>query len=66
MAHRFSVKRIADALRLGATYKLASQYAAISYESFNNWMRADEAAKSGAFFQFFHAVKEGEVPCSYT
>jgi len=24
MAHRFSVKRIADALRLGATYKLAS------------------------------------------
>ena len=53
-------KKITDAIRLGATYKLAAQYAGITYETFNNWMNAGRESKSGTFFQFFHAVKEAE------
>jgi hypothetical protein len=53
-------KKITDAIRLGATYKLASQYAAISYDAFNEWMAKGEQAQSGAYCQFRHAVKEAE------
>jgi len=53
-------KKVVDAIGMGATYDLAAQYAGISYDSFNNWMKAGEASKSGAFFEFFNAVKEAE------
>jgi hypothetical protein len=53
-------KKITDAIRLGATYKLASQYAGISYDAFNEWMAKGEQAQTGAYCQFRHAVKEAE------
>src|SRR5687767_4244466 len=36
-------ERICEALRLGATYKLAAMAGGISYETLNNWLRAAEA-----------------------
>jgi hypothetical protein len=53
-------KKITDAIRLGATYKLAAQYAGISYDAFNEWMVKGEQAQTGAYCQFRHAVKEAE------
>ena len=49
-----------QAIKMGTTYELASQYAGISYATFNNWMNQGEAAESGEFFEFFNAIKEAE------
>lgn len=32
-----TVKRITDAIKLGATYKLASAYGGITFQTFNTW-----------------------------
>ena len=53
-------KQICDAIRLGATYKLAAQYGGISYVTFNTWMADGEAADDGDFLEFFNAVKKAE------
>lgn len=52
--------KIVQALTLGATYEHAANFAGISYETFNNWMKRGEAASSGKFLQFFEAVKKAE------
>ena len=46
-------QRIVQALRLGATYLRASQAAGISYDTLNDWMRAD--------LQFSDACKKAEA-----
>lgn len=46
------VKRLTDAIRLGATYELACGYAGISFETFNEWRKAKP--------EFSEAVKEAE------
>lgn len=53
-------KRICEAIEQGATYTLAAQYAGISYDSFNDWMKQGGEAEDGEFCQFFHAVKAAE------
>ena len=53
-------EKIVNAIRLSATYELASSYAGISYATFNNWMKRGSEAKSGEFFEFFNAVKTAE------
>lgn len=53
-------RRIFEALSVGATYQLACQYAGIHYDTFRNWMKRGETAKSGQYFEFFEAVKEAE------
>ena len=53
-------KRITDAIRVGATYELAAQYGGVDYATFNNWMKAGEAAQTGRYFEFFQAVKSSE------
>lgn len=46
------VKRITDAIKLGATYELASNYGGIDYQTFNRWMQS-----KGEFCQ---AIKDAE------
>jgi transposase len=53
-------KKIVDAIRLGAKYKIAAAYGGISYDAFNEWMVKGEQATSGQYSQFRHAVKEAE------
>jgi len=53
-------KKIAEAIRLGATYQAASAAGGISYASFNNWMNKGADAKSGQYFEFFNAIKKAE------
>jgi len=47
-----TVKRITDAIGMGATYELAAGYAGISYETLNTWRQAKP--------QFSEALKEAE------
>lgn len=46
---------------VGGNYKeTAAQAAGIDKGTLYNWLKAGEAAKSGAFFDFFNAVKKAE------
>jgi hypothetical protein len=47
-----TVKKVTDAIRLGATYDLAGSYAGISRETFHVWMRTKP--------EFSDAVKDAE------
>lgn len=47
-----TVKKITDAISMGATYELAAGYAGISYASFNQWRQKK--------VEFFNAVKAAE------
>lgn len=53
-------KRITDAIRVGATYELAAQYGGVSYNTFNEWMKAGEAATSGKNRELYEEVKSAE------
>lgn len=41
----------------GVTFVDAAGAAGIDYATFNNWMKRGEVAKSGIYFEFFHACK---------
>ena len=45
-------ERILEAIRLGSTYELAAYYGGMSYQTFNEWVKAD--------VEFSDAVKEAE------
>jgi hypothetical protein len=45
-------EKIRKAILLGATYALAANYAGVSYDSFNNWMKKGESSNSGEFTIF--------------
>ena len=47
-----TVSKLVQAIKLGATYALASSYAGISHDTFHNWMNTKP--------EFFDAVKEAE------
>jgi transposase len=47
-----TVKKITDAIKLGATYELACGYAGITFETFNQWRKAKP--------EFSEAVKSAE------
>lgn len=50
-------KKVCDAILVGATYEAAAQYAGITYETFNEWMKAGRAAAApNAFSEFSEAV----------
>ena len=36
-----NLQKIVQAIKLGATYELAANYAGMSYETFNEWRKAD-------------------------
>jgi len=44
--------KILEAIRLGSTYELAANYAGMSYQTFNEWVKDD--------LEFSDAVKEAE------
>jgi hypothetical protein len=56
-------KRITDALRAGNTRRAAALYGGITEQTFLNWLAAGEAARSGAFFEFFESVTRAEAEC---
>ena len=53
-------ERIIGAIRVGATYALAAQYGGVAYNTFNEWMKKGEAAKRGAYREFYDAIKSAE------
>lgn len=53
-------QRIAQAIEVGATYELAAQYGGVHYDTFRRWMERGEQAKSGAYFEFYEAIKQAE------
>lgn len=67
-----ATKRVADALRLGATYKMAAQYGGISYDTMNDWMnkgkKAQTLVSSGQeitpdleqFYNFYQELQKAE------
>lgn len=48
-----TVEKLAESLRQGDTYAVACAGADITYSTFRNWMNKGEAAKQGAYFDFF-------------
>ena len=62
-------KRLAYALELGTTYKLAFQYAGICYKTFRNWMKRGEnySLKPGhppekdKYVHFLHHIKKSSA-----
>lgn len=57
-------EKICEAIRLGAVYEHACNYAGIRYTTFRNWMIKGEQAKSGKFFEFVDTVKKAEGAAS--
>ena len=53
--------KIVQAISAGNYYEAACQFAGIDYRTFRNWMERGEAAKTGKFFQFFHAIRQAEA-----
>ena len=54
---------IVDAILHGATYKDAAESAGVWYNTFNEWMKSGEEAKSGKFYEFNVAVRQAEAQC---
>ena len=54
-------KKIIEAIRNGNYYNAACAYAGIQYQTFWEWMKRGEKAKSGKHFQFFQEVKKAEA-----
>jgi len=52
-------RKICRAIVVGATYEAAAQYAGISYETFNEWMKAGRAATAPNEFSDFSEAVEG-------
>lgn len=52
--------KIIQAIRMGATYDLAAKFGGITYQTFNEWRKKGEEAKSGAYRDFVDAVERAE------
>ena len=55
---------IVDAILHGATYKDASEAAGVSYDTFNEWVKAGREAGRGKFFEFSEAVGVANAQCA--
>jgi len=53
-------EKICEAIRLGAVYEHACNYAGIRYTTFRNWILRGEQSKSGKYFEFLNAIKKAE------
>lgn len=68
-----NVKKVTDALRLGATYRMAAQYGGVSYDSLNDWMNKGKKAAKYAdngqdipqdldgYYQFYQELQKAEA-----
>ena len=52
--------RIVEALRLGATYRMAAACGGIEYRTLRNWMFRGEQDGEGPYFAFSDAIKGAE------
>lgn len=52
--------KLVKAIRLGAPYEHACNYAGVSYNRFNEWKKAGKVAKTGKFREFYNAIKKAE------
>jgi transposase len=58
-----TIKRLTDAIRMGATYSLACKYAGISYEIFNQWRNGSgypQGTTAEEKMQFVDAIQKAE------
>jgi len=53
--------RIVEALRLGATYEIASEYAGISRSTLYNWMEQGKNQQRGQYRTFLDSIKRAEA-----
>lgn len=53
-------KKIVDAIRLGATYELAANYAGINYDTFNEWIKKGKSGRNKEFSEFSELVRKAE------
>jgi len=51
-------------IELGLSYNLSCQAAGISFQSFNEWMKAGVAGKDKKFCVFYDAVRAAEATCA--
>lgn len=58
--HSEEIERLLQAIRLGATYKNACNYAGITFGIFRRWMSKGEKDSSGKWHDFFFAVRKAE------
>lgn len=58
--HSEETERLLQAIRLGATYKNACNYAGISFDTFRRWIAKGEKESSGKWHDFFCAVRKAE------
>jgi hypothetical protein len=55
-----TIKKLCEAIRLGAPYEHACNYAGIGFSTFNRWREKAENSKSGKFWQFWQDIKKAE------
>jgi hypothetical protein len=55
---------ICENIELGLSYNLTCQAAGISFDTFNNWMKAGEAEESKKFSDFYDRVRASEAACA--
>jgi transposase len=50
-------KVIVKAISLGGTFRAAANAGGVAYNTFNEWMKKGETAKSGKFAEFYDDIK---------
>jgi hypothetical protein len=55
---------ICENIELGLSYNLTCQAAGITFETFNEWMKAGAAAKEKKFCDFYNKVRASEAICA--
>jgi hypothetical protein len=58
------VQVICENIELGLSYNLTCQAAGITFETFNEWMKAGAAGKGKHFFDFYNNVRASEAACA--
>jgi hypothetical protein len=60
------IQRLSEAIKLGATYELACNYAGVTYQTFRSWMiKGENTRRKNKFFELFKAIKEAEGEAAY-
>lgn len=55
---------ICENIELGLSYNLTCQAAGITFETFNEWMKAGAVGKEKKFIDFYNAVRASEATCA--
>jgi hypothetical protein len=55
-----TIKKLTDAIRMGATYDLACKYAGINYSTFQNWMNGEGGIPKKEHLPFLDAIEKAE------